>query len=92
MAFLNPVSIFKSKSSRGAGVSERRSLPSDMAQQVARQCSDWGVQRLASCTFARRSDSSFPDCKAEVEIFDANGKLVVRGREFRSGAPLFWQA
>lgn len=70
--------------------SERRVLSEKMIQFVLLHFRGLDAPSLHDYTFERYK-TDYPNAKAEVDIFDAVGKLVFQGREFNSGMAGYWR-
>jgi hypothetical protein len=72
--------------------SERHSLDERMHRYVLLYVNGLHNKDLSAYTYDRR-DSTYPDARSELTVFDDTGKVTLYGREFNNGANrfVFWQ-
>jgi hypothetical protein len=92
MALRNPTVVTTQSSGSHAKVAAHLSIPVDLAAKISRQVPSWSPERLTDCSFTRNRGSTFPDCKAELEVFGPSGSIVIHGREFNDHRSFFWDA
>lgn len=73
---------------RGEGASH---LSNDLVQSLSRQFPSLTPDMLSRC-IASKTRSKFEGCRWDIEILDAEGKVVAHGREFGAERPYFWLA
>lgn len=61
-----------------AGEGDLHPLSASIARQLRMQCAGFDPQVLRY----RRCHSDFPGAIADLEVYDQEGRLVIRGREF----------
>jgi hypothetical protein len=61
---------------------DERPLTARLQRQLMQQIAGLDASSLDGFTFRRRP-SQFPDAVAELDIYDAGGRLAIQGREFR---------
>jgi hypothetical protein len=66
-------------------------LSNDMIKAIHRQCPNFSAEMLAQCRISRAS-SNFATSHGDMDITDAEGKVVIHGRDFGGGNSFFWVA
>jgi hypothetical protein len=69
---------------------QRHQMPTKMAKEVKYQIASLSRADLGSHTY-EQTKSHFKDAKNDLSIFDAAGKLILRGREF-GDRTFYWSA
>ena len=72
-------------------VKTRKSLTSDLLRDLKQQFAGYSRKDLTAYTFEKLS-THYPDAKADVSIYDAEGELVIVGREYSGGKCMLWFA
>ncbi|MPZ49441.1 MAG: hypothetical protein GEU75_09120 [Dehalococcoidia bacterium] len=72
-------------------VKQRKNLTSDLIRDLKQQFAGIGRKDLSAYTFERHS-THYPDARADISIFDAEGDLVIVGREYSGGRAMLWFA
>jgi hypothetical protein len=90
MAFKAPQQTSGPLEHSGKGRSERRALTDKMMRPVLLHFAGLEPSALRGYTY-ERYETDYLDAKADLDIFDASGKLVFQGREFRSGVAGYWR-
>lgn len=68
---------------------ERQTFPEKLAKQVQSQFSQFAKTDLSAFTL-ERTKSNFQGAKADLFVYNSEGKLVINGRDF-GDRTFFWQ-
>lgn len=92
MALRNPAVVTSQSSNVHTKVAPHLSISAELAAKINRQVPGWSIERLTGCSFTRSHGSTFPDCRAEIEVLGPSGAVVIHGREFSDHRSFFWDA
>jgi hypothetical protein len=90
MSFIRSIrSKFSGQSFEAFGEGQRFPLSKELTTEVRRNIVQLSRKDLTGYTYERRR-SEYPQAKSDIVIYDADGKLVLNGREMNGGDTSFW--